>query len=392
MTTVSEATSPPFKVQAGPPNDHRGSWLPTGSMIGKRFMELRRRRGLMIALIVVTIGIPSIFLIVRLLAHAFAPKSYGQAGGYDIFTSLVSGVLFIFGFIVAAALGCTAGSIDLQEGVFRHLVVTGRSRVAIYFARIPAGLAIVVAFVAIGYGIVCLVCSFAAPTVLNYDGVNVPAGLSQRGLDSWASGHADEVICDFNFNLGPSGPSASFASVIQNVPCNGPGGGRRVKIGPPGSQSVQPTKAEIRAAAVTIARLDYSDYSRQFLSPSNSLMIRTGLWIELEAAIGFLVGLGLGSLTGQRTISVILMIVLELILTPIFLRAHIPHMINFQRSIVGVATDHLGPRAIPIAMGGGQSDQANLISETRTWAAVVVAAWLVVWTALGAWRMASRDT
>ena len=398
MTTVSETTPPIARVETGPPpNDHRGSWLPTGAMIAKRFMELRRRRGTMIALAVVTIGIPSVFLIVRLLAHAFDPKSYGPAGGYGIFTALVSGVLYIFGFIVAAALGCTAGSVDLQEGVFRHLVVTGRSRVAIYFARIPAGLAIVVSLVAIGYGIVCLVCSFAAPTVLNYDGVNVPAGLSQRGLDSWASNHADEVICNFGFRLGPSGPgpSSSFASVIQNVSCNNGPGGRQVKIGPPGSQSSapQPTKSETSAAAVTIANSDFADYSRQFLSPSDSLMIRTGLWIELEAAVGFIVGLGLGSLTGQRTISVILMIVLEVILTPIFLRAHIPHMINLQRSIVGVATDHLGPSAIPIGLGGGsQSDQANLISETRTWAAVVVAAWLVAWTALGAWRMASRDT
>ena len=209
-------------------------------MIAKRFMELRRRRGLMIALAVVTIGIPSIFLIVRLLAHAFDPKSYGPAGGYDIFTALVSGVLFIFGFIVAAALGCTAGSIDLQEGVFRHLVVTGRSRVAIYLARIPAGLAIVLAFVAIGYGIVCLVCSFAAPTVLSYDGVNVPAGLSQqRGLTTWASEPCrvkSSAAFNFDFRLGPSGPSASFSSVVQNVPCNNPGPGRQIKIiGPPGS-------------------------------------------------------------------------------------------------------------------------------------------------------------
>jgi len=392
---TSSGTTRVVRVETGPPpNDHRGSWLPNGAMITKRFMELRRRRGLMIALAVVTIGLPSIFLIVRLLAHAFAPKSYGPAGGYDIFTSLVSGVLFIFGFIVAAALGCTAGSIDLQEGVFRHLVVTGRSRVATYFARIPAGLAIVVSFVAIGYGIVCLVCSFAAPTVLSYDGVNVPAGLSQRALDTWASSHAEEVICRFNFGFENGPPSASFSSVVQNVPCNN-GQGRHIKIvGPPGSQgsSSQPTQAEIRSAAVTIANLDYSDYSKQFLSPSDSLMIRTGLWIELEAAVGFIVGLGLGSLTGQRTISVILMIVLEVILTPIFLRAHIPHMINLQRSVVGVATDHLGPSSIPIAGGGGQNDQANLISETRAWAAIVVAAWVVAWTALGAWRMVSRDT
>ena len=111
----------------------------------------------------VNIGLPTVFLIVRLLAHAFAPKSYGPAGGYDIFTNLVAGVMYIFGFIVAATFGCTAGSVDLGEGMFRHLVVTGRSRLALYLARIPAGLAIVVPMVAIGFTIVCTVCVLAAP-------------------------------------------------------------------------------------------------------------------------------------------------------------------------------------------------------------------------------------
>jgi hypothetical protein len=77
------------------------------SMITTRIMELRKRRGLMIALVVVTIGIPTLFLVIRLLAHAFAPKSYGPAGGYEIYTSLVAGVMYVFGFIVAATLGCT---------------------------------------------------------------------------------------------------------------------------------------------------------------------------------------------------------------------------------------------------------------------------------------------
>ena len=91
-------------------------------------MELRKRRGLMIALLVVNIGIPATFLIVRLVAHAADPKSYGPAGGYSIFTGLVAGVMYIFGFIVAAVVGCSAGSTDLTDGMFRHLVVTGRSR------------------------------------------------------------------------------------------------------------------------------------------------------------------------------------------------------------------------------------------------------------------------
>jgi hypothetical protein len=106
-------------------------------------MELGKRRGLVITLFLVTVGIPTVFLGVRLILHAVAPKTYGPAGGYEIYTAMTAGVLYTFGFIVAAALGCTAGSVDLTEGMSRHLVVTGRSRVALYLARIPAGLAII---------------------------------------------------------------------------------------------------------------------------------------------------------------------------------------------------------------------------------------------------------
>src|SRR6202050_5425661 len=175
MTTVSELDTPPSQLPVAAPRDHRGSPIPTFGMITTRFKELRKRRGLMIALVVVNIGIPTLFLVIRLLAHAFAPKSYGPAGGYDIYTNLVAGVMYIFGFIVAATLGCTAGSADLSEGMFRHLVVTGRSRLALYLARIPAGLAIIWSLVAVGFIIVCAVCVLAAPTKLSYDGVTVPA-------------------------------------------------------------------------------------------------------------------------------------------------------------------------------------------------------------------------
>jgi hypothetical protein len=331
----TSAPDPVPSESVGTSNDHRGSWVPNGAMILTRFMELRKRRGLMIALIVVTIGIPAIFLTIRLVAHAVAPHSYGPAGGYDIFNALVAGVLYVFGFIVAATLGCTAGSVDLTEGMFRHLVVTGRSRLALYFARIPAGLAIIVPLVAAGFTIVCMVCVFAAPTQLNYDGVKVPVNLSRAGLESWAANHADEVICNFNLRINQSSANASsIPAVLNTVEC---GGGRGIVTKGSGSQG-QPvsgspaqssaTAAQIRAVAVMIARADYSDYAHQFLYPSNSLMIRTGLWIELEAIVGFIIGLGLGSLLGQRTVAVVLMLVLEIVLTPILSRASIPHMIN----------------------------------------------------------------
>ena len=114
MTTISDIGAPapgpaPTPTRAHARSDRRGSWIPTWGMISTRLMELRKRRGLIIALIAVNVGIPVVFLGVRLIADAVAPKSYGPAGGYDIFTTLVPGFLYVFGFIVAAVVGCTAG-------------------------------------------------------------------------------------------------------------------------------------------------------------------------------------------------------------------------------------------------------------------------------------------
>jgi hypothetical protein len=368
-------------------------------MIATRLMELRKRRGLMIALILVTIGIPTVFLVIRLLLHALAPKTYGPAGGYDVYTAFVSGVLYVFGFIVAATLGATAGSDDLTDGMFRHLVVTGRSRLALYVARIPAGLAIIVTLVAVGFTIVCAVCVFAAPTRLEFNGVTVPVNLSRPGLENWAADHPDEVLCNFGFNLGPGSPGFStINAAVNSVPCgNGPGGPANIKQGP-GSQGQPPpaSPAQIREAARLIGGMSYSDYTRQFLYPSNSLMIKSGLWLELEATIGFVVGLGLGSLLGQRTVAVILMIVLEVILTPILSRARIPHLSNLQRAVVGLATAHLTPGGLPVLGGGGGGPGSNggnprLLPESTTVAVSVIVAWLVGWSILGAWRMMTRD-
>jgi len=352
----------------------------------------------MITLALVTIAIPTVFLVIRLLLHAFAPHTYGPAGGYSIYTSLVSGVLYVFGFIVAATLGATAGSADLSEGMFRHLVVTGRSRLALYVARIPAGLAIIVPLVAVGFTVVCAVCVFAAPTRLNFNGVNVPVNLSRAGLESWAADHPNEVICNFGIRMGPSTPGAATLNEVLNaVPCGGPGGGPSFKQAPgPQGQVPQPTQAQIRQAASLIAQQNYSDYTRQFLYPSYSLMIKSGLWLELEAAIGFIVGLGLGSLIGQRTVAVILLIVLEVILTPILSRARIAHLSNLQRAVVGLATAHLAPGGLPVLGGGGGgpsggSGNPNLLPESTTVAICVIVAWLVGWSILGAWRMMTRD-
>jgi hypothetical protein len=353
-------------------------------MIAARITELRTRRGLMIVLVVLDIGLPALFLLIRLLAHAFAPRANPAAGGQVIFGVLAAGFLPTFAFIIAATLGCTAGSRDLTEGMFRHLVVTGRSRLALYLARIPAGLAIVVPLVAVGYTIVCAVFVFAAPTVVNDNGVKIPPGLSRGGFANWAGSHAELVICNFPYN-GPVPESANCSS--------GPSTGS-VSSASPG----QAAPAPLEALGVKIARQDYPGYAGIYLSPSASLMIEAGLWIELEATVGFILGLGLASLMGQRTVPVMFLVMFQIILTPILVGPAISHLQDLQRSFVGLAVARLEPSGLPMAAGGmpgvtggvGGPGQVRL-PESAAEAVGVIIAWLAAATILGAWRMTTRD-
>jgi len=386
-TSPSDAPAPeqaPQPTPVGHSHDGRGSPVPTAGMIATRIMELRKRRGLMIALIVMNIGLPALFLFIRLLGHAFWPRTSPPAGGNQIFGVLAAGFLPTFGFLAAATAGCTAGSRDLTEGMFRHLVVTGRSRLALYLARIPAGLAIVVPMVAIGYTIVCAVCAFAAPTVITDNGVNVPPGLSRAGFANWGGNHAELVVCNFPSN----GP------VPGNVDCPSGPGWWSVSTATPG----QAAPAPLEALAAKIASQDYPGYVGILRSPPTSVMIEAGLWIELEATVAFILGLGLASLMGQRTGSVILLFVFQIILTPILSGVGIAHLQSLQRSFVGLAVARLEPSGLPMAIGGmpgvtggvGGPGDARL-PESATEAVCVIIAWLAAWTTLGAWRMMTRD-
>jgi hypothetical protein len=90
------------------------------------------------------------------------------------------------------------------------------------------------------------------------------------------------------------------------------------------------------------------------------------------------------------------MIVLEIILTPILSTSVIAHLINLQRAVVGLATAHLEPGGLPLAFGGGGNGGPGgggprLVPESTTVAVLVIVAWVVGWTVLGAWRMKTRD-
>jgi hypothetical protein len=124
-------------------------------------LKLRKRRGLfwtsallIVAQMVVAYGILAIL-------HAVNPDHHGPAGGIENLGHGMS-VLVLVGSIGAIIAGASAGADDLSSGVFRELVVTGRSRLSLFGARIPGGLAFVLSFTAVAYGISAVVSATAS--------------------------------------------------------------------------------------------------------------------------------------------------------------------------------------------------------------------------------------
>jgi ABC-type antimicrobial peptide transport system permease subunit len=112
----------------------------------------------------------------------------------------------------------------------------------------------------------------------------------------------------------------------------------------------------------------------------------------LEATLGFVIGLGLSSLMGQRTVPVVLLIVFELILTPLLAEHRIAHLINAQRGLVGLAMARIQPSSLTPVFGGQNGPGTmRTLPISLTTAICVIIAWIVGWSALGAWRMAKRD-
>jgi hypothetical protein len=355
-----------------------GTWLPTWDLITTKNLEIRKRRGVMITMVVLIIVPTVLFYGLRLLFHAVDPHGYALAGSPSFF-SQATNLIDEFGFIAAAALGAAAGTTDLSDGMFRHLVITGRSRLALYLARIPAGLAITVPLVALAFVMNCLVTSYESPpnpTTVSFYGVTAPDNLNQAGLQTWLLQHSQQVGNGFLPGL-PVGP--------------GPGPG------------TTPTPAQVRSAVDKNIAPYYSDYTAAEISgstPADNEMAKIGLWLELDVGIAFLVGLGFGSLTGQRTTTTIVLIALEIIVTPLLAHTQLPYFIDGQRLLIGIAMDQLRPAALAAASSGGRGGGILLgggrgalgFPPMPTCAMIsVIAGWMVVWSGVGAWRMMTRD-
>ena len=121
-------------------------------LIGAEILKLGKRRGLVITTFALTVVPMVIAYIVLLAMHATNPEKHDPAGGLENFTGSLD-VYTLLVSVAAVLVGATLGAGDLGAGVFRELVVTGRSRWSLFAARIPGGLAFLLPFVVAGLAV-----------------------------------------------------------------------------------------------------------------------------------------------------------------------------------------------------------------------------------------------
>jgi hypothetical protein len=128
----------------------RAAWRPR--LVSAEFLKLRKRRALVLSMLALTVVPMIIGYTVLLILRAADPAKYGPAGGLENLSGSME-VLSQLGIVAAILVGSTLGAGELGSGVFRELVVTGRSRLALFAARVPAGLGLLFAVVGAGFAV-----------------------------------------------------------------------------------------------------------------------------------------------------------------------------------------------------------------------------------------------
>ena len=125
-------------------------------MTGADVLKLRKKRGTMIWTTLLALGPVLIYFLVSAIQHASDPAHYGPAGGTANFRDGLRVIALFFGPLAALLIGVEAGAGDAATGVLRDLIVTGRSRLALFASRAPAALAVTWLLTLIAYGVLLL--------------------------------------------------------------------------------------------------------------------------------------------------------------------------------------------------------------------------------------------
>jgi hypothetical protein len=114
-------------------------------LVNAEFLKLRKRRGLVATTVALTV-------LPMAIAYTVLLFQEGPAGGMENFSPSID-VLSSLAVVAAIMVGATLGTGDVGAGVFRELVVTGRSRLSLFAVRVPAGLALLIPAVGAGFAV-----------------------------------------------------------------------------------------------------------------------------------------------------------------------------------------------------------------------------------------------
>jgi len=126
--------------------------LPNRRLVSADLLKLRKRRGLVLVTALLTIGVVVIANAVSETMHLINSTKHGPAGGVTMLGHFGWAIAALAS-VAAVIVGALAGSGDSDAGVYRELVVTGRSRLSLFLSRIPAALVFVLPFVAVAYAL-----------------------------------------------------------------------------------------------------------------------------------------------------------------------------------------------------------------------------------------------
>lgn len=115
-------------------------------------LRLRKNRALVAWMVLMTTGAVCALYLIAQGFHWNDAVHNGPAGGADNLRHGITVVSFV-GSVAAAILGSTVGTSDLSSGVLRDLIVTGRSRIGLFAARVPGILLFWLPLVVVAYAV-----------------------------------------------------------------------------------------------------------------------------------------------------------------------------------------------------------------------------------------------
>src|SRR3954447_2922632 len=144
-------------------------------LISAEVLKLRRRRGMLLIAALLTFGIVALVYAVTGVQHATNPGKHGPAGGATNYADGLA-VLALMACVVGVVVGGTAGTQDIESGVFRDLAATGRSRLALFGARVTGAWTIVLPILAVTMAAMGLLSVVLADTAAAPSATSLVAG------------------------------------------------------------------------------------------------------------------------------------------------------------------------------------------------------------------------